>query len=54
MVWQGGSKHSTGNGGTAFVMTSGASMTQAESPSAVLMAWSISNTSTLMRPVQIP
>nr|QOL01153.1 putative extracellular protein CSOL_076 [Pseudococcomyxa simplex] len=49
-ITQGGSKHSTGNGGTAFVMTSGASMTQAESPSAVLMAWSISNTSTLMRP----
>ncbi|EIE18419.1 hypothetical protein COCSUDRAFT_68334 [Coccomyxa subellipsoidea C-169] len=49
-VTQGGSKHATANGGTALVMTSGAAMTQAESPTAVLMAWSISNTSTLMRP----
>ncbi|CAL8465747.1 g5283 [Coccomyxa elongata] len=49
-ITQGGSKHFTGNNGTLFLMTSGASMTTAESPSPVLMAWSITNTSSLMRP----
>ncbi len=53
-MWQGGSKHFTGNNGTLFVMTSGASMTHADSPSPVLMAWSITNTSSLMRPVSLP
>ena len=48
---QGGGKSVSGLGGTAFLMTSGPNLAVKENPAARLLAWAITNTSTLAQAV---
>ena len=49
---QGAGKPVSGLGGTAFLMTSGPNLAVRENPAARLLAWAITNTSTLAQAVR--